>query len=271
MYAVLAIGLGLLLVAGVVRTIEKSLIYLPPRYPLGFEPPEEYGLHLEEVWIRAVDGVRLNAFYFSKPSSRKVLLWFHGNAENIGYGLEQMKAFTELGVSILEVDYRGYGKSEGKPDEAGLYRDAEAAYRYLLDARRFPPEEVIFFGQSLGGAVAVDLASRHPCGGLILQSTFTSARDMARRMFAIPLFAYVIKSRFDSLGKMARVRAPVLIVHGTNDEIVPFVMGQQLYALAPEPKSLLAVEGAGHNDLREVGGQRYLDSLKRFVSGKAKQ
>jgi len=98
------------------------------------------------------------------------------------------------------------------------------------------------------------LASRHPCGGLILQSTFTSARDMARRMFAIPLFAYVIKSRFDSVGKMARVRAPVLIVHGTNDEIVPFVMGQQLYALAPEPKSFLAVEGAGHNDLREVAG-----------------
>jgi len=271
MYAVLAIGLGLLLAAGVIRSLEKNLIYFPPRYPLGFEPPEKYGLHLEEVWIRAVDGVRLNAFYFSNPSSRKALLWFHGNAENIGYGLEQMKAFTELGVNILEVDYRGYGKSEGRPDEAGLYRDAEAAYRYLLEARRFQPEDVICFGQSLGGAVAVDLASRHPCGGLILQSTFTSARDMARRMFAIPLFAYVIQSRFDSLGKMARVRAPVLIVHGTNDEIVPFAMGQKLYALAPEPKRFLAVAGAGHNDVLYLGGQLYLDSLKRFVSGRAKQ
>jgi hypothetical protein len=271
MYAVLAIGLGLLLVAGVVRLLEQNLIYYPPRYPLGFEPPEKYGLHLEEVWIRAGDGVRLNAFYFSNPSSRKVLLWFHGNAENIGYGLEQMKAFTELGVNILEVDYRGYGKSEGKPDEVGLYRDAEAAYRYLLEARRFQPEDVIFFGQSLGGAVAVELASRHPCGGLVLQSTFTSARDMARRMFAIPFFAFAIKSRFDSIGKMARVRAPVLIVHGTNDEIVPFAMGQKLYALAPEPKQFLAVAGAGHNDVLYLGGQLYLDSLKRFVSGKAKQ
>ncbi len=214
---VVGLAVGLLLVVVAIRVLENRLIFFPPHYPEGFAPPEQYGLRLEEVWITTDDGVRLNAWFVPNHSSRKALVWFHGNAENIGYGLDQLKALARLGTNVLAVDYRGYGKSEGSPDEAGVYRDAEAAYRYLAENRRFESRNIFVYGHSLGGAVAVDLAARRECGGLIVESSFSSGRAMARRMFRIPLFAYIPKSRFDSLAKIRQVRAPILIVHGTRD------------------------------------------------------
>ncbi len=265
------VGAGLILAVVLIRVLENRMIFFPPRYPEGFAPPENYGLHVEEVWLTAEDGVKLNAWFVPEPKSPKVLLWFHGNAENIGYGLGQLKAFTVLGVNLLAVDYRGYGKSEGSPDEAGVYRDAEAAYRFVVGQKRFDPKNVILYGHSVGGAVAIDLASRHECGGLIVESSFTTAREMARRMLLIPFFEYVPKSRFDSLGKIARVRAPILVIHGTRDEVIPYFMGERLYLAAPQPKSFLALEGAGHNDVLPVGGQRYLERLRGFIKGLLKE
>jgi hypothetical protein len=266
-----AVAAGILLAVVTLRIIENQLIYFPPRYPEGFPPPETYEGEVENVWLLTADGVRINAFYRSNPASKQVLLWFHGNAENIGYGLEHLRALAKIGVNILAVDYRGYGKSEGKPDEAGVYHDADAAYDYLLKQRHFRAEDIFIYGHSLGGAVAVNLASRRPCGGLIIQSSFASARAMARRMFAIPLIEYVAKSRFDSLQKIRDVHAPILIVHGTRDEVVPFRMGQQLFAVAPEPKRFYAIEGAGHNNLMEVGGESYLACLQRFIAESAQE
>ncbi len=263
----LSIAAGLLTVAALVRLFENRFIFFPPRYPEGFVSPEVYGLHLEEVWITASDGVRLNAWFLPSLSSPRVLVWFHGNAENIGYGLGQLKVFSRLGVNLLALDYRGYGKSEGSPSEEGVYRDAEAAYRYLLDQRRFAPREIVLYGHSLGGAVAVDLASRHECGGLIVESSFTCAREVARRSFRIPLFEYVPKSRFDSLAKMARVRAPVLIVHGTKDPFFPVSMAERLFQAAPGPKWLFIIDGAVHDDPYLVGGEKYLDRLRSFCQG----
>src|SRR5208283_2184290 len=265
-----AVAAGILLVVVTLRVIENQLIYFPPRYPEGFPPPETYEGEVENVWLLTADGVRINAFYRSNPASKQVLLWFHGNAENIGYGLEHLRALAKLGVNILAVDYRGYGKSEGKPDEAGVYHDADAAYDYLLKQRHFRAQDIIIYGHSLGGAVAVNLASRRPCGGLIVESSFTNARAMARRMFAVPAIAYVVKSRFDSLRKIRDVRAPILIVHGTRDEVIPFAMGQQLFAAAPEPKRFYSIEGAGHNNLMEVGGESYLECLHQFVAESAR-
>jgi hypothetical protein len=266
-----AVGAGILIAVVSLRIIENQLIYFPPRYPDGFPPSPIVERDVEEVWLLTEDGVRINAFYRSLPASKLVLLWFHGNAENIGYGLDHLRALAKIGVNILAVDYRGYGKSEGKPDEAGVYQDADAAYDYLIKQRHFRAEDIIIYGHSLGGAVAVNLASRRPCGGLIVQSSFTNARAMARRMFAIPLIAYVVKSRFDSLQKIREVHAPILIVHGTRDEVVPFRMGQQLFAAAPEPKRFYPIEGAGHNNLMEVGGERYLACLQRFVAESAQE
>jgi fermentation-respiration switch protein FrsA (DUF1100 family) len=265
-----AVAAGMLLAVVALRLIENQLIYFPPRYPEGFPPPQTYESEVEDVWLLTADGVRINAFYRSNPASKQVLLWFHGNAENIGYGIEHLRALAKTGASILAVDYRGYGKSEGKPDEAGVYHDADAAYDYLIKQRHFRAQDIIIYGHSLGGAVAVNLASRRPCGGLIVQSSFTSARAMARRMFAIPLIQYVVKSRFDSQQLIRDVHAPILIVHGTRDEVVPFAMGQQLFAAAPEPKSFYPIEWAGHNNLMEVGGEPYLACLRRFVEESAR-
>jgi len=263
----LAIGVAaalLLIVAGI-RLFENTFIYFPPRCPKGLSPPELYPLHVEDVWLTTLDKVRLNAWYLPNPASEKVLLWFHGNAETIGHGLEHLRFYSRLAVNVLAMDYRGFGKSEGSPDETGVYRDADAAYHYLVRERHIQPKNIIFLGHSLGGAVAIDLASRRECGGLIVQSSFTSAKDMARRIFRIPLFEYLLKSRFNSLAKIRRVRAPILIVHGTRDQVVPFSMGQRLFAAAPEPKFFFPVEGAGHNNLAEVGGNRLLDHLKSFL------
>jgi hypothetical protein len=263
----LAIGVaaGLLLTVAGIRLFENSFIYFPPRFPEGLPPPELRGHRIEEVWLTTLDNVRVNAWYLPNPPSEKVLLWFHGNAENILDGLERLKLYSRLGVNVLAVDYRGYGKSEGSPDETGVYRDADAAYDYLIQERHVQAKNIVVFGHSLGGAVAIDLTSKRECGGLIVQSSFTSAKDMARRLFRIPLFEYIPKSKFDSLAKIRRVRAPILIVHGTRDEVVPFSMGQRLFQAAPGPKFFFRVDGAGHNDVVEVGGGDLLGQFKFFL------
>jgi len=264
----LAIGVvaGLLLIVAAIRYLENSFIYAPPRFPEGFPPAHSSPVPVEDVWLITQDNVRLNAWYLPSPGSRKALLWFHGNAENIGYGLGQAVFYSRLGVNVLAVDYRGYGRSEGSPEEAGVYRDADAAYNYLVQVRHIQPGNIIVFGHSLGGAVAIDLASRRECGGLIVQSSFTSIRDMARRAFRVPFFEYIPKSQFNSLAKIQRVRAAILIVHGTRDETVPFSMGQRLFAAAPEPKLFFPIKGAGHNDVIVIGGEALLRRWQSFLS-----
>ena len=249
-----------------IRSIENRFIYFPPRHSAGFDLAAQYGPAAEEVWLAAADGVRLNALFLPHPESRKVILWFHGNAEDLSTAAGGMRYYSTLGANLLAVDYRGYGRSEGAPSEEGLYRDADAAYDYLVGPRHFRPEEIIALGHSLGGVVAIDLASRRPCGGLVVESSLTTAREMAKRILHIPLLAYKPRTRFDSLSKIARVRAPVLIVHGTRDEMIPFTMGQRLFANAHEPKGFCAVEGAGHNDLLQVAGEAYRERLTSFVT-----
>lgn len=261
----LAIGVVLLLAVVLVRLLENRFIYFPPRYPAGFPSQEQAESGVEDVWLTARDGVRINAFYLPDPTSHKVLLWFHGNAENIGYGLTHLGWLARTGAAVLAVDYRGYGKSEGEPSEAGVYRDADAAYDYLVNERHFLPQDVIVYGHSLGGAVAIDLAARRTSGGLIVQSSFTSARAMARRMFRIPLLEYLPKTRFDSQRKISDVHTPVLIVQGTRDEVVPFEMGEMLFRAALQPKRFYAIEGAAHNNVIEAGGDGYLAALATFI------
>lgn len=269
MNMLIGISAAFLLLVLVVRLLENRFIYFPPRYPQGFSKPENFDLHVQEVWLTTQDNVRLNAYFLRNGSSSKVLLWFHGNAENIGYGLGQLVEFSRLGVNVFEVDYRGYGRSGGRPDEAGVYLDADAAYDYLLEVGRFRPENIIILGHSLGGAVAIDLASRRKCGALIVQSSISSAREMARRMFHIPFFEFIPKTRFDSVRKIRKVQAPILIIHGKQDEVVPCSMGGKLFEAAPEPKSFYVIEDAGHNDVLESGGEDYLMRLRSFIESGA--
>lgn len=262
----ISIVLAALLVVVAIRVSENRMIYFPPRYPVGFLPASAYPFHYDNVWLTASDGVKINAWYLPQPGSRKVILTFHGNAVNIGYlGQAQLASLAGTGANVMTVDYRGYGRSEGTPDEAGVYRDAEAAWRYLTETRGHKPVETFIHGQSLGGAVALALAARHECGGLIVESSFTSGRDIARMMFRIPLLAYVPKSRFDSLAAVRTIHCPVFIIHGVDDDVIPFRMGQRLYEAANQPKQFWAVEGAGHNDVFLTAGSEYSKRLEAFI------
>lgn len=262
----LIIGVALLVVGILARIFENKFIYFPPRYPEGWTSPSAYALPVEDLWLTDGDGVRINAWFLADSASPKALLWFHGNAENIGMGLEQMKALSRLGINVLAIDFRGYGKSEGSPSEAGVYLDGEAGYQYLVESRHFEPRNIFIYGHSLGGAVATEVAFRHQCGGLIVESSFTSMRDMARHVMKIPFMEYVTKSRFDSIAKIAQVRAPVMIIHGREDKLIPFSMGQRLYAAAHEPKTFLATQ-SGHDDPYIMGGKEYWDRWRTFING----
>jgi fermentation-respiration switch protein FrsA (DUF1100 family) len=197
-------------------------------------------------------------------SAEMVLLWFHGNAGNVTDRYDMIRMLMQVPVRILIIDYRGYGKSEGSPTERGLYADARAAWDYLSTERAIHPEYMVILGKSLGGAPAIDLATRVQPAGLIVQSSFTSIPDMAGTV--IPLFPGVLlRTKMDSVNKIARVSCPKLFIHSPVDELVPFEMGRRLYATAPEPKRFYEVAGAPHNSTWMVGGKAYLEEVRSFV------
>jgi len=237
----------------------EGYIFFPDRGFAG--DPEEWGMPFESVYFDTADGVRLHG-WFVPGDNRVTLLWCHGNAGNISDRLHNMKLLHErLGVSIFIFDYRGYGRSQGMPSEEGSYRDAQAALAYLHSRPDVDNEAVVIFGRSLGGAVAVDLASKYPCLGLILESTFTSLVDIFEMPPTIPPIKY------DSLAKIKRVRAPLLMLHGNRDEVVPFESGYMLYKAANQPKKFCAIDGAGHNDTYIVGGEGYFAAIQEFIAG----
>jgi fermentation-respiration switch protein FrsA (DUF1100 family) len=170
----------------------------------------------------------------------------------------------ELPVQVFIIDYRGYGKSEGKPTERGLYLDARAAWDYLINERRVAPERIVVFGKSLGGVPAIDLASQVTPAGLIVQSSFTSAGDMAAEILPF-LPRVLLQTKMDSLGKIQQVRCPKLFIHSRADEIVPYELGRRLYEAAPEPKEFYEVKGSPHNSTYVVGGKPYFEALRNFV------
>jgi fermentation-respiration switch protein FrsA (DUF1100 family) len=192
------------------------------------------------------DGVLLNGWFIPVKGARRNVLYCHGNAGNISDRLDKIKIFHELGFNIMIFDYRGYGKSSGRPSEAGLYQDAQAAYDLLAARKDAGTLPIVVYGASLGGAVAVDLAMHRPVAGLITEAVFTSIRDMARVYYPwIPDF--LISIDYDVMRKVAGLRIPKLFIHSQQDEVIPFTQGQRLFAAAAEPKAFLAVEG-GHND-----------------------
>jgi fermentation-respiration switch protein FrsA (DUF1100 family) len=226
--------------------------------------PDALGIEAENVFLETEDGVRIHGFFLPSPGASRSLLFLHGNAGNASHRLPNAAELAALGVDVLLLDYRGYGLSEGRPDEQGVYADARAGLEYLRGTRSFPLERIVVFGRSLGGVVAVDLAADRPLAGLILESTFTSIADMARAALGIPLGA-VIGRRFPADEKIPRVRCPILFFHGDRDRIVPFALGRRLFAAAPEPKAFETIAGAGHNDTTLVGGAPYFQRIRRFL------
>jgi abhydrolase domain-containing protein 17 len=212
------------------------------------------------IKLRSGKEALISAVHLENPEARYTILYHHGNAEDIGLLLPILKEIRDYGFAVLAYDYRGYGTSSGSPSEASAYQDADAAYQYLTQQLRIPPAQIIALGRSLGGAVAVDLASRQPLGGLIIESSFLSAY---RVMTQLPLFPL---DKFRSAAKLKKINCPVLVIHGTADEVIPFRHGQTLFRLAPEPKQHYWVVGAGHNNLFEVANIQYAITLRKFAA-----
>lgn len=255
------VALGILLLG--VPVIERSFIYYPTR-GVG-ATPADVGLDFENVVFHTADDVRLHAWFVAGEGDRTVL-WFHGNAGNISDRVEALRELhEELDASVFLVSLRGYGRSEGRPHEQGTYLDARAALKALLEREEVDPDRVVFYGQSLGAAIAVDLATEHPPAALVLEAAFTSISDMARHHYRVPL-GFLVRTRYDTLSKISRVRAPLLLLHGTEDQVVPFEMSERIYAAASEPKRLHPVPGAGHNDVSLIDAAGYYDALRAFLN-----
>jgi len=241
---------------------EKGIVFFPDPHLIG--TPADFGLQYEEVWFTAADGVKLHGWWVPKAGA-PVWLWFHGNAGNISHRLENIKLLVEeVGVQVFIFDYREYGKSQGRISREGTFKDAAAAHRYVIASRGHPGSEVILFGRSLGTALATDLAVKNPCRALILESPFTNSQEMAR-LFAPFLFDWRPRVPYDNLGKIGYVRAPVMVIHGANDEIIPVDMGRRVFGAASEPKDLYIIPGAHHNDTYLVGGRTYVQRLRDFI------
>ncbi len=201
---------------------------------------------------------QISAIYLPNAQSAYTLLFIHGNAEDLGDVRPLLDRLYSWGFSVFAFDYRGYGTSDGSPSEHNAYRDADAAYTYLTQQLKIPPQQIIVYGRSLGGGSATELATQHSVGGLILESTFTSA---FRVVVPFPLLPF---DKFSNLDKLRKVRCPVLVMHGQADQIIPIKHGQKLYEAASEPKMSLWVAEAGHNDFTEVAGERLQQTLVSF-------
>jgi fermentation-respiration switch protein FrsA (DUF1100 family) len=248
----------------------NRFIYYPD--PYWVVKPEDLGLKGEAVWLSPEPGVRLHAWFFPQPQPFQqdpvkkplaTLLFCHGNAGNVSHRLGNVAFLLRAGFQVLLFDYRGYGASSGRPSEQGLYRDAAAAWAHLIERKDAAGVPRVIFGRSLGGAVAVELATRVQAEGLIVESTFTSLLSLARVSFPFPLPPLPVK--YDSLSKIRRLQMPLLVIHGERDALIPVSEGQALFEAAPEPKAWYIIAGAGHNDTYLAGGDAYFQRLVAFV------
>jgi fermentation-respiration switch protein FrsA (DUF1100 family) len=232
------------------------------------DTPDNLGMVYEDVWFQSTDGVRLHGWYVPVDSPGPLVVYFHGNAANISYRVANLQYLNRLGLPVFIFDYRGFGASKGRPlREQDLYRDARGALDRLAQ-RGWHPDGMVYFGRSLGAAVALQMALEKPPAGLVLECPFTSLRDMAREKTPVT-FALVgwwtIGRRFDSLARISRLQRPLLIIHGDRDRVVPWTMGKKLFENAPEPKTFLSVPGAGHSDSYLVGGESYQLAWRNFL------
>ena len=255
------VGAGALFVQ---RVLLGSLVFFPSRN-LG-QTPSDVGVAFRELSFTADDGQRLHGWWLPTTARGRLgqILFCHGNAGNIGDRLLEALVLTGAGFDVLLFDYRGYGRSSGRPDEQGTYRDARAARAALLAQAETDPARVIYVGESLGGAVALRLAVEFPPAGLVLQSTFTSIRDLARHHYPfIP--PVLVPDWYPSRRIVARLRAPLLVLHGDRDDIVPLVHGQALCNAAPEPKRMHVFADRGHNDIVAMSGTEYRSVIATWV------
>jgi len=233
--------------------------------------PDRMGMQFEKLRIPVGSGAdkgELQAWWVPAANSdAPTFLYLHGNDRNIADHLEHTLRLHMIGYNVLVTDYRGYGSSGGgKPSEAKVYEDAEAAWQYLLKVRGVKPQQAFIYGHSLGGAIAIDLAVHHPeAAGLITESTFTSMQAMGELEYGYLPVGLLLNQHFDSLKKISRLKIPVLLIHGTWDKQIPFRMAQQFYDAAPQPKTLTLIKGGEHSNSAAIGWVEYRDAVSAFV------
>jgi fermentation-respiration switch protein FrsA (DUF1100 family) len=254
---------------GMFLGLEKYVIYVPDRTVEA--TPQSEGIAYEEVWFPAADGVKLHGWLIPAQGARFTLVWFHGNAGNISHRVDNIKHLHHLlSLSVFIFDYRGYGKSAGRLadlSEEATYRDAEGALRYVRGRRDADRTRLVYFGRSLGTAIAVEMARRHPPAGLILETPFTSVADMARVVMPLLPTGGLLQTRYDSLAKIREIRVPLLVLHGDRDDVIPYEQGRRLYEAANQPKTFYTIRGARHNNTYIVGDRPYFDAWARFLRG----
>ena len=255
---------GLSLIGGNlgVKALERLMIY----YPLNdhdFATPENPLKPMDIYWT-SDDGVKTHGWFLENPQSSKVLVYFHGNAGSIAGRYPWALQLMNAGVSVLMVEYRGYGRSEGEPSEDGIYRDAEAVWQWLVNTQKIAPENIVLYGKSLGGGPATELATRYPAGALVLQSTFTSIPDMAKRVLPwVPKF--LVQTQFDNEKKLKAVKSPTLLIHSRADDLIPFEHSVRNANAANQLVAHLAFDGYGHNDLVAGEGAAIVEAISNLV------
>lgn len=261
------------LFALLLRWREPHMLYYPDRSIE--QTPASLGWKFDDITLTASDGVRINGWFIPTPLPTSAhppltLLFFHGNAGNISDRLDKLGEFRSLGADVFIIDYRGYGRSDGTPDEQGTYRDAQAAYEYLTKQRRIGPRRIVVYGESLGSAIAVDLAAKQPAGGVIIEEPFTSVGDVGQKLFPFMPVRLLVRNKYDTLSKIASINAPLLIFHSPEDEVIPFLHGQRLFAAAREPKTFVELHGP-HNDAFLASAAAYRNGLQQFLAGLPRQ
>jgi fermentation-respiration switch protein FrsA (DUF1100 family) len=243
--------------------IENFFIFYPQR---AFDfTPEGLRLSHEEVYFHSEDGKKLHGWFFPLDGAFPVILFCHGNAGNISHRLFNVELLLKHKLQVFIFDYRGYGKSSGRPSEKGLYTDGLAAHNYLIKERHVLPDQIIMFGRSLGAAVAIEVALQKKIRSIIIESAFTSTKDMAKAIWLFRPISYFLPAHYNNQKKIADLDVPKLFIHGERDEIVPFSMGQRLFETARGPKYFFPLNGAGHNDTFEVAGEKYFRTIATFV------
>jgi len=245
---------------------ESRLIFFP-NYPGRLDGDwHPRGLNVEDVWLTASDGVKLHAWWIPDNKARFTFLAFHGNASNVANRAPTYEFLHGTHVNVFALEYRGYGRSEGKPSEVGVYRDAEAAYEYLVNSKGIDRKAIISYGQSLGTAVATHLATHRQVAGVVLEAPFPSASRVAHKVFwFLPGVSLLARGQFDTQTWLKEIRAPILIVHCNQDPVIPFQFGQEVYAAALPPKNFLQINGYCHEESSLIAPTQYRTALQQFL------
>ncbi|HIJ59686.1 MAG TPA: alpha/beta hydrolase [Nitrospirae bacterium] len=260
--------IGYLILIIFVYFFQDKLLYIPDRQLIA--KPSDAGLYYEEIILTTNDNISLKGWFIPSKENKYVVIFSQGNAGNRSYRIEKIKILNEIGLSVLIYDYRGYGDSEGKPNETGTYLDAVAGWQYLVNIKGINTEKIILYGESLGSAVSVELARRLPCSAIILEGAFTSLNELAEKFFPYLPAKFLSKYDYDSLSKINSLKMAKLFIHSDKDDIVPYDMGKRLFDKATETKKFLTLSG-GHNDGFYVSRQKYLEGIRVFLEDNLKR